>query len=472
MSSSYLEQIRALGQRLRATPSPTLVDEILALTDSADPKAARYAVLALAGAEGYACAEERLLGLWKDSGIKPEMRRAVVKSLGCVGGERTLLALRHPKDLLPNHDVEMVRLHKQALLILQRRLARSAIGPARGSIRDHVTLDRLRLRLLCRNGLERQVCVDTPGARILGPGRLELWHSGPLSRLWSVRGFESFVITLPPRPVKNGDVARAAVDILTNEVARHVLTQLTVGPVRYRLAWQGEGRQNQLIWQIADQAQAHWPQLINDPRASTWEAQLFLRGPMLYVDLVPKALVDPRFAYRVADVPAASHPPLAAVLARIAGVRSEDIVWDPFVGSGTELIERGLLGPTAGLIGTDLEPRALTAAAKNAEAAGLASRIELRHADALACRSVRPSLILTNPPLGRRVARGEAMGLTHRLLEHAATQLLPGGRLVWVSPDPDQHAQQAKRLGLRLSYEQRVDMGGFPSTIQRFERSV
>ena len=39
-------------------------------------------------------------------------------------------------------------------------------------------------------------------------------------------------------------------------------------------------------------------------------------------------------------------------------IRSEtkqnDLVWDPFVGSGTELCERALLGPYRALVGSDL----------------------------------------------------------------------------------------------------------------------
>ena len=71
------------------------------------------------------------------------------------------------------------------------------------------------------------------------------------------------------------------------------------------------------------------------------------KGQRATVELWPRGLPDPRFAYRVAHVPASSHPTLAAALARVAGARPDDVVWDPFVGAATELVERARLGPDA-----------------------------------------------------------------------------------------------------------------------------
>jgi predicted RNA methylase len=466
-----LEEIRVMGRRLREAPTASLVDELLALTHACEAKVARYAVLALAGAEGEEKAEQRLLELWDDPLLKPEMRRAVVKTLGVVGGPRAKELITHHNHESSILDLEFQRLRQQALLILARRLERAGTETdrPRGSIRDDVAIDRLRVRLACRNGLERITCVDLAESRILGPGRLELWHRGPLAALFRARTFESLALTLPPQPVRNGDIAAAAAAALTSEQARRILSTLTSGAIRYRLAWKGDGRQNQLVWRIAELAQALWPDLVNDPRSSTWEAELHPRGDQLYVDLVPKALIDPRFAYRQADVPAASHPPLAAALARIGGVKADDVVWDPFAGSGTELVERALLGPAHILVGTDRDPSALRAASANIAAAKLSDRVRLIEADALTFRDLRPTLILTNPPLGRRVARSEGGELLDTFLTHAAALLAPGGRLVWVSPDARRHGALAQRLGLRIGYEQRVDMGGFPATVQRFD---
>src|SRR5207344_2651286 len=101
--------------------------------------------------------------------------------------------------------------------------------------------------------------------------------------------------------------------------------------------------------------------------------------------------------YRSRDVPAASHPTIAAALARVAGTRNDDVVWDPFCGSALELCERARLGRYAKIIGSDLDAKALVAARANLDAAG-APDAELHVGDALAFTPpVPPTLVITNP---------------------------------------------------------------------------
>jgi len=47
------------------------------------------------------------------------------------------------------------------------------------------------------------------------------------------------------------------------------------------------------------------PELVNDPTATTWDVRI---ADATALELIPRRAVDPRFGYRVADVPAASHP--------------------------------------------------------------------------------------------------------------------------------------------------------------------
>src|SRR6185312_7735419 len=144
------------------------------------------------------------------------------------------------------------------------------------------------------------------------------------------------------------------------------------------------------------------------------------------VELVPD-VADPRFAYRKGDVPAASHPTIAAALVRVAGVRDDDVVWDPFVGSGTELCERALAGPYRVLSGSDLDPAALAVARANLLAAGVPEP-SLFEGDATRATppGPAPTLIVTNPPLGRRVQRTALLApMLERFLAHAARVLAP-----------------------------------------------
>jgi 23S rRNA G2445 N2-methylase RlmL len=175
-------------------------------------------------------------------------------------------------------------------------------------------------------------------------------------------------------------------------------------------------------------------------------------------------------------VPASSHPTIAAALVRIAsgpiGRHAQhdpgEVVWDPFVGSGGELCERALAGPFRLLVGSDRDQAALSIARENLAAAG-AGEVKLFCGNALDFRppTARPSLILTNPPMGRRILRGADLGaFLERFLGHAAGVLAPEGRIVWVSPLPRRTALCAERLGLSVLYRQEVDMGGFAAEIQ------
>jgi 23S rRNA G2445 N2-methylase RlmL len=190
------------------------------------------------------------------------------------------------------------------------------------------------------------------------------------------------------------------------------------------------------------------------------------------VELVPR-LSDPRFAYRKGDVPAASHPTIAAALIRAATTRKADVVWDPFVGSGTELCERAIAGSYATLTGSDVDPAALEVARANLEACG-AHDVTLLAGDATSLRppGPRPTLIVTNPPLGRRVQRSAALApLLDRFVTHAAELLAPGGILSWISPFPERTRDVAERCRLLMMRALEVDLGGFDAELQVWRKA-
>jgi 23S rRNA G2445 N2-methylase RlmL len=233
------------------------------------------------------------------------------------------------------------------------------------------------------------------------------------------------------------------------------------------VVWTGRGHRRADTWKLAAEVARRAPELVNDPRDAPWTARVAVDpgAARVTLELVPRRDADPRFAWRQGDVPAASHPTLAAALARVAGARPDDVVWDPFVGSGSELVERARLGPARALVGTDLDEQALAVAARNLAAAGV--RAELVRADACAYRpSPAPTLVITNPPMGRRVARGELGPLLGRFVAHVAHVLAPGGRLVWLTPMPRVTDAAAARAGLVAERDHDVDMGGFSARLQ------
>lgn len=242
-------------------------------------------------------------------------------------------------------------------------------------------------------------------------------------------------------------------------------------PFRFRVSFAGSGKRRGVVWKLAGAVREQSRRAVNDPSNADWELRVRFTPDLARVQLTPRGLPDTRFAYRALDVPAASHPTIAAALARVAEARPGDRVWDPFVGSGSELIERARLGPYASLLGTDIDEKALGAARENMRNAHIADA-KLLLEDALTFDPGPLDLVITNPPLGRRVARDAGLrGLLKALLRRAARALAPSGRLVWIAPHPEEARATATQLGLTLAHAYEVDMGGFPCELQRWDKA-
>ncbi len=96
--------------------------------------------------------------------------------------------------------------------------------------------------------------------------------------------------------------------------------------------------------------------------------------------------------------------------------------------------------------------------------------VNLMTGDSLRERHLRPTLILSNPPFGFRSQRGRAKELLLAFAAVAGRVLAPSGRLVWISPFPEETAMALRQQGLRLEYRQAVGLGGLKVEIQRFDR--
>jgi 23S rRNA G2445 N2-methylase RlmL len=371
---------------------------------------------------------------------------------------------------------------KKALALLSRDGSRGEESAILGELVGDFDVD---LVLLCRPGLEgiveEELREKCPSARAVrrgaeGSGRVTAVWRGALGELFAVRTMLTFAFALPAVPVANDDASldAACVQALTSPHARLMLETWTTGTVRYRIDWRGDGHGRGTTWRVVhaleEQARSHARRWVNDPTESTWQVSMGVTDGSLHTLLTPRKLVDPRFLYRVRDVPAASHPTIAAALVRRSRVTADDVVWDPFVGSASELVERARAGAYRTLIGSDLDEGALSAARANLAAASLSS-VELALGDATQHAPSGVTRIVTNPPMGRRVARdGSLAELLDRFTDHAARVLVPGGRLTWLSPLGGRTAARAEAAGLRVSLRQSVDMGGFHAELQAWDK--
>ncbi|MCC6647371.1 MAG: methyltransferase [Polyangiaceae bacterium] len=431
------------------------VDALGALLRDEDAKTRKAAVRALVRVEGEAAT--RRLADALDDAADVHLRRALVDALGRRGDAVAREALARVEATDDTAERAKARAARDQLREQETQVSLDAPLPA-GTV----------LALDVRAGLEPLLIeeLDGRGARASESGRVSLRWEGALRPLFAARTFTSVAVWPPVVPLR-ADRARAVASALTSKAATAAMQAITEGPLRYRLSLDPAGPRAELE-QIASLVAARDPRLVNDPRDAAWQVDAVTSGQSVRVALRPRALVDPRFAYRRADVPASSHPTIAAALARLAGARDDDVVWDPFVGSGLELAERALLGPARRMVGTDRDPRALAAARRNLAAVG--ARCELVHDDARSHRVPGLSLVLTNPPMGRRTGDAAALrALLDDVLTRAAEQLIPGGRLVWVSPMAGTRHLAAK-LGLRERARFALDMGGFTAEVQQFAK--
>lgn len=414
----------------------------------------RRAAISALGKIGGDAAREALLARWDENDVPPDERRTLVEALGKIGGEGVLAKLQ----ALDTDDAEAARRRDRALLIIERTSTRAI----ESTIDIEKPLPRaVDVILHCKRGLGTLLVEDLQkhgfSPAPLGDSAVRLRLAGAWQALYASRLWSSAAIAIP---LGDGtDLGDRIVAGLQPPHVRATLEAMTRGPIRYRLQF-ASGKRRSLVWSLAKRLP-----FVNDPTDTTWE--LFIDEEHATIELTPRKAVDPRFAWRVTEVPAASHPTVAAALAYVAGAKPTDRVWDPFVGSGAELVERARLGPYASLIGSDLDEEALAAARSNFDAAGLTARLE--RGDARTHDAGTVDLIITNPPLGSRVQL-DAKGLLVAAIPHFARTLANGGRLVWITPATKHTTPIAERAGLRRTRSLSVDLGGVRGQLERWDK--
>lgn len=434
-------------------------------------KIRRYAMTALPKLGAGPDEEAELLSLLRKAEGDRE-RKYLGRSLDKIGGRATLEVVTAAGDLLPQTE--------------QKVKARVARRQSPSTIRmDHLfsRFEGLRIHLRCRRGLE-EIVRDEVAERLVAAGRFRgielrrglvaITPAAPfsLADLYALRCFSTVNFVLGAAPA--ADVGALA-SAIASPLARQLLSTFTEGAPRYRLEFISRGHRRGAVRLVANRAYALCPDILNDPRGALWAMDIHPHGRGSSVELRPRLTPDPRFFYRRADVAAASHPPLAACMARLAGRAEGEIVWDPFCGSGLELIERALRGGVRQVYGTDVSPEAVAIARDNFAAAKLES-IPAR----FTCCDFRESaevewlgpdsvtLVITNPPMGRRIRIPDMRGFFGDIFRVAARALQPGGRLIFVNP---------LRLGpegtsLQLQSRRTVDLGGFDARLEVYRKAA
>lgn len=442
------------------------------LRDPAE-KIRRYAMAALPKIGAGASEEGKLLSLLQTAAGERE-KKSVGAALEKIGGAATLAAVTAAPGLLPQTEQKVKASLARAASPSTIRLDR-VFAPPRG----------LRIHLRCRKGLET-IVRDEVRDYIARHGKFRLLeYRGEcvaltpiapfaLADLFALRCFDTLGFGLgvvrAPTPAQS---IEPLAEVITSPLSRRLLEAFTDGSLRYRLDYVGKGHQRSAVRLVANRAYARCPDILNDPREAPWAIDLHPIKGGCSVELRPKLTPDPRLYYRTDDVWAASHPPLAACLARVAGRMKDEIVWDPFCGSGLELIESALLGGVKSIHGTDLDPAAIGIAQANFAAAKLPNVTarftqgdfrDYARVEGLGHQSV--TLMITNPPMGRRIRVPNLHGLMGDVFRVAADVLKPGGRLVLVNPLRTEPKDRALQLQSRAT----IDLGGFDGQLEVYRK--
>ena len=467
--------IRAVGVVFSKFGTPKQKAEVrswlVRLLRDPSEKVRRYAMTALPKLGAGTREEEALLSLMQTTTVERE-RKFLSQALEKIGGTATLDAAAGIHGVLPQTE-------QKVKASVARRERPSAIRMER-LLSDFT---RLRIHLHCRKGLEEIVRDEVKGhIAKLGKFRILKVQSGlvaitptapfSLADIYTLRCFATVGFFLghvrSSNPTESVDALASA---MTSPVSRAVLTAFTDGSIRYRLEFVSKGHQRGAVRLLANRAYAMCPDILNDPRSAPWSMDLLPKRDGISVELRPKLTPDPRFTYRKDDIRAASHPPLAACMARLGGRGYHEILWDPFCGSGLELIERALLGGVQRIYGTDLSPDAIAVCRTNFAAAKVKTvPLELACCDfrdyakleGLGPKSV--TLIITNPPMGKRVRVPSLRGLVRDLFAVAAVTLKPGGRLIFANP----LRIEPQDPSLQLKYRRVVDLGGFNCRLEMY----
>jgi 23S rRNA G2445 N2-methylase RlmL len=499
---------KELYKKLRGRPWPQLWSEDVARFNAASP-AEREKTVAVIRAMGVVFAEsgpleekakvrEWLLGLLQDPCEK--VRRYAMTAMPKIGagakeeGEllsvlRTTTETREKKFLVQTlGKIGGATALEQGLLGDAEQKVKASI--ARRESPSVVRIDgvladfsELRIHLRGRDGLERIVGEEVEqSSRKSGKFRVAEVQSGrvtivplvpfSLADIYAMRCFGTVGFVLGRTDgMGETDSVEALAAVMTSPLSRLLLQTFTNGSIRYRLNFVDKGHQRAAVDRLANRIYALCPEILNDGRNVTWTIDIYPNGHGHLVELRPNMTPDPRFSYRQKDVPAASHPPLAACLSRLAGRVENEVIWDPFCGSGLELIESALLGGVRGVYGSDRSEEAVVIARNNFAAAkaksvpakficgdfrGIASSHDLG--------SAKVTLIITNPPMGMRVPVANLRHLIDDLFRIAATVLKPGGRLVLVNP----LSVDTPHPSLKLQFQQKVDMGGFECRMEKY----
>ncbi len=179
-----------------------------------------------------------------------------------------------------------------------------------------------------------------------------------------------------------------------------------------------------------------------------------------------------RFTYRVETIPASINPVTAASVMQICKpyMKPNADVLDPFCGSGTMLIERGIIKPVKSLVGVDISDAAIDAAHSNCKASD--QQISLIRSDFMNYTISKFDEIISNMPVRNRVSDYESdIRLYNLFVKRLGIMLKQNGIAFLYTQEKKLLRHEIERNDLlRIIKEEIFDSGGIYPTLFIIER--
>lgn len=285
---------------------------------------------------------------------------------------------------------------------------------------------------------------------------------GPLRPLAELRLYSAFSVILGPAE-SDAPGRHEALATLQRSAREGVISLLATEshPIRFRI----DALPDRTPLRTAIESHLGWRNAPGD-----WQLNIVTRGKLLLAQIGPLYL-SRRFP-ETRRLPASTNPVVGALLVRLLKPRPGDVLWDPFCGAGTLLVEAAHTDPHLTLVGSDASAQALRTAEGNHPLFPAGSLLRA-DAAALPARPRSVHRVVANLPFGKRVGSHEAnKTLYPRFLAELERVLTPDGRAVLLTEDKRLLRESVESTrNIRVLREVQVSTGGLHPSAYVVERT-
>lgn len=396
------------------------------------------------------------------------VRASMILAIGTLGGERACEFLKAyvPAPAADETEIKHYNAEVDALTLALRSLRPKSAHTYTGLKAEH------EVELRAPDLLTRQLAdeLEDLGFEVRDTRHDSLKTTvSDLAELYEARCFKEALFPIAQCSMAPNAIAAKAAPFIEAFMRE---THEGEPPYRFRVevnisCAEGKLDRQELVKNIANAMENE--SLANDP--SDYEAELRVEGNDKTARLYMKLFTfrDARFLYRAESIPASMSPCVAAAVLRLAQdyLSVNARVIDPCCGSGTFLIERGLLSPCQSLTGVDIAHSAIDVARRNTALSGVNAKYTVNDILRFECHRPYDELI-ANLPFGNRVGdHSSCEKLYSGLLAKLPKLVKKGGIAILYTMEFTLLKRLIREQGQKLTIlsQQRTEAGGLTPMI-------